>query len=112
MNDNVIQIIVAGQALFAREDRLKAFYNSLKCFCLHEERTDWDMGVDGGAVIGLNAIFSYIPQKFPVVELIRFLAEDYTSSTTYKTNMAAVEYHLVKFGQKYPGIYGNGEDVQ
>lgn len=97
--------------LYVREDRLKAFYDSLTCFCTFEEKEDWSMGVDGAAVVGMNAIFTQIPNKFPMVDIIRFLKEDYEKTTTYKTEMAKVEHHLGDFGREYPGIAGNGEDI-
>ena len=92
----------------ARIDRLAAFTASALSTPPNPERDDWAMGIAGGAVVGLNALITHIPNKFPMLDLLKFLRE-WTESESM--TLAQVEYHLGLIGQRYPGIDGEGNDV-
>ena len=95
--------------LTIRSDRMDAFEEFIRNRrCLpYQESWGGEEGVSGGAVIGLNAIFTHIPNKFPVQDLIRWVAKQVEFE-----DLSLVDSSLVIFGQKYPGITGTGEDIQ
>jgi len=91
-----------------RSERMDAFETFIKYrHCLpYQESWGGEEWVSGGAVIGLNAIFTHIPNKFPLQDLIRWVAKQVEVE-----DLSSVDSALVIFGQRYPGITGSGEDV-
>lgn len=85
-----------------RSDRLKAFYNFLN----RNRCADTPQGMPGlswGAILGLDAIFEKRPLKFPVADIVNFLANDYIPhSSCPAVTSAEIEKTLERFATQYP----------
>ncbi len=68
--------------------------------------------ISAPAVTGLSAVFTYIPSRFPVLDLLRWLQQD--ASTKYELGditIPEVEAALVRFGQVMPLLRGDGSEI-
>jgi hypothetical protein len=81
--------------LYVRKDRLQAFHDLLNSKRAPETPAGMP-GLSWGAMLGLDAIFEKRPRKFPVYDILGFLAGDSGASG------AEVEKTLEKFAVLYP----------
>lgn len=99
--------------LLVRTDRWKAFWEfALKNRNNAQSSNSLMPGVSGIAVLGLQAIFPDIPQKFPVVSLIHHL-RDYQKredggfpNPTFTAE--EIEFQLGKFAGTVEGLFSDG----
>ena len=88
--------------LYVRKDRYRAFQNFLN----RNRCPDTPPGMPGlswGAMLGLDAIFEKRPRKFPVYDIITFLAKDYIPhSSCPAVTLPEIEKTLEKFAAQYP----------
>jgi hypothetical protein len=85
--------------LYVRRDRLEAFYNFLNANRCPETPKGMP-GLSWAAMMGLDAIFEKRPRKFPVYDIINFLANDVHS--TPAVTAPEIERTLERFGTVYP----------
>ena len=96
--------------MHVRADRLEAFKelrNDRKLLAaLPHIWQSMGEGISGMAAIGLSTIFSDIPMKFPVADLLKFL-----QSQGNVTGLDEVEKRLELMGMRFHGIDCEGNDV-
>jgi hypothetical protein len=81
--------------LYVRKERLQAFHDLLNSNRA-PNTPDGMPGLSWGAMLGLDAIFEKRPRKFPVYDILRYLAADSGASG------AEIEKTLEKFAALYP----------
>ena len=64
--------------MYMQVDKFKEFLNFLKTHRNPSAKSDPMPGVSGGAALALNLIFTRVPEKFPLTDLIHFLSERIT----------------------------------
>lgn len=89
--------------LYIRADRHQAFGR----FVIDERHADRQPSVMPGlswaAILGLDAIFYKRPKKFPVDDILNFLAHDIIPHSDFPpVTKAEVEYALERFAAVYP----------
>jgi len=105
-----------------REDRLYQFYEFLRrAFPLssdgvirstpHSTVSPSDYFLPAPAVTGLSTIFAYIPQRFPIQDLITWLRQDAGQKYELAIDMEAIEIALAGFGQTVPLLRGDGCEI-
>jgi len=94
------------QQLTVRADRLQAF--AAASVPRLRDHSNWEQGISGPAVTGLSTIFPYIPSKFPILDILRFLQH---TNPDRELNLVQTEYLLSVFAHNYSQLMGNGEDV-
>jgi hypothetical protein len=102
--------------LSLRADRLVGFYD----FVLqHRDPTippSIMPGINAAAATGLGAIFTYIPQKFPVESILYFLRDKQESYCDGYPNptitLQEVEDALGRFGQTVRLLRGDGSEIE
>lgn len=96
-----------------RLDRIEAFKNLLwdgeVIESLHFAKSDDIPGISGLAALGVSTIFTRIPNKFPVVDLLTYLAEGVEDS--HCRNRIEVEKRLEIMANRYPGIDYYGDNI-
>jgi hypothetical protein len=107
MEDNTLKVSIFNSDLqrnfdlFVRKDRLKAFYD----FTIgerHPERTASMPGLSWAAMLGLDAIFERRPKRFPVQDILTYLAGSCTAHTNDSVTPPEIEYALERFSMLYP----------
>jgi hypothetical protein len=102
--------------LYLRRDRLVHFYD----FILRNRNTQFKSmpgpGVNAPAATGLNAIFTTIPQRFPLVDVLAWLRDEQGAYIGSIPNPAItsleIEGALAKFGQEMPLLRGDGMEIK
>lgn len=104
-----------------RSDRLAAFLAALADDVAqpgYEHLSDAELatGVSGSATLGMNTIFTHIPQRFPVIDILRYLRRSYYAlfdTEMYDTQISLrdVEAALARFAATVPTVYGDGSNV-
>jgi len=102
-------------AMTVRPDRLYQFYEVLLRDWQSRTRLaekDLTSGVAAPAVTGLSTIFTNIPHKFPILDLLAFLKED--AAQKYELGditLVEIDAALAKFGQTVPLLQGDGSEI-
>jgi hypothetical protein len=93
--------------LTVRPDRLEEFLAMAKEQPVLSEPVpvNFNEGISGAATIGVCAIFTYIPQRFPMLDILRFLANE------AGINLSITHAALEIFGSTHSGLYGNGDNI-
>lgn len=99
-----------------RPERLTQFYNFMERNRCVATSTSKMPGVSGAAVIGLTAIFTVVPSRFPAESILIWLRDeqqaycggDFLNPTI---TVEEIELALAKFGQTVPLLRGNGEEI-
>jgi hypothetical protein len=98
--------------LYVRQDRLLAFHNFLMRNRCPDTPSSVMPGISWGAVLGLDAIFERRPKRFPVSDILTFLAEDYKNNTLPSSlpppTSAEIEKVLGLFAAEYPPDVSEG----
>lgn len=102
--------------LYLRKDRLTGFYNFILRYrtMIALTKPIPGPGVSAPAATGLNAIFTIIPQKFPLADILLWLC---TKQKTYlgsqmRVTLQEIEAALAKYGQVVPLLRGDGSEIQ
>ncbi len=69
----------------------------LKSLVREDSIPPWGEGVDGAAVLGMSYLFEFIPQKFPVVDILVWVRNQLDPSLT----LSAVETGLIQLARLY-----------
>ncbi len=106
------------QYFYLRRDRLLQFYS----FILVNRSTAMfskpmlGPGVSAPAATGLTTIFTTIPQKFPLADILLWLRDEqktYIGSYPNPTiTVQEIELALARFGQTVPLLRGDGNEIQ
>jgi hypothetical protein len=89
--------------LYVRSDRLKAFYQFMIDERHPERKSDPMPGASWAVVLGLDAIFARRPKKFPVDDILLWLASGIIPHPDFpRVTKTEVEYALERFSAMYP----------
>ena len=93
--------------LTVRDDRLAQFYDFIlehRSSLTAQTSEELLPGVSAAAVTGLSAIFTNIPNKFPIQDIITFLRADmmFWRCPEEVVKLPEVTAALVRFGQSVP----------
>jgi hypothetical protein len=66
-----------------------------------------DNGVSATAVAGMSTIIAHIPQRFPVIDILRYFQDVMDGAVT----LEQVENTFAHFSRTYPMLRGDGSEV-
>lgn len=104
------------QFLYLRRDRLLRFYDFILLNrCTAMPKPTPGPGISAPASIGLNAIFTIIPQKFPLADVLNWLRDEQQTYLGKYPNptitFQEIELALAAFGQHLPLLRGDGSEI-
>jgi hypothetical protein len=102
--------------LYLRRDRLLRFYDFILLNrCTAMPKPTPGPGISAPASTGLSAIFTMIPQKFPLADVLNWLRnEQHTYLGKYPNptiTFQEIELALAAFGRNLPLLRGDGSEI-